>query len=220
MKIALLLKGIAFSKKYYNSVLDRYLRIDYKNSLENYKINIFEDNNVDVFFHTYLTDGLDIDNLIKNLDPIRYGISNPTYIDKCDIKNKFRSNLYSLMSVMNLFNQYMVSNKVAYDYIIITRFDLLFKKKLSSLPLEKNTFMINCKTEGDISTDDNYYMMNYDGFLKFLQLLSDSQLYFGLHYEYKNILSVMGPENVRFLTEGHHMIQNGTPLYDIARLTC
>lgn len=55
MKIAIILRGISFLRKY-NSRYG-YVDVDYHNTLLNYKQHLFEKHNVDVFFHTYETIG-------------------------------------------------------------------------------------------------------------------------------------------------------------------
>lgn len=219
MRIALLLRGLAYCDDYFNNNLKKTFIINYKYSLDNYKKNIFENNDVHVFFHTYYTDRLNVDELIKDYKPKDYVITRPEFLDKCLSRDKFRSCLYSLLSVMNLFINYNNKENIKYDYIIITRFDLNFKVKLSELSIEPNKFHINCMTEGDDSTDDNFFIMNYEHFLKYFNILCESQLKYGLHYEYNNILKVIGKPNIKFLFDGHYVIHKGTPLYDILRLS-
>lgn len=215
MKIAILLRGISFCESYFNNNIKKNISINYKNSIDNYKEYLFENNDVDIFFHTYNNPNLNVTELVKDYNPKSFSIT--PYMNQDDAKEKYNSCLISCITVINLFLSYIAQHNIEYDYIILTRFDLNFKVKLSDLQLTKKKFMITCMTESPMSSDDNFYVMDIDNLKKFLYILVRSQPKCGLHHEFQNIVSTIGQNNIVLLFDTPHVICKGTPLYDIVR---
>lgn len=216
MRFALLLRGIAFCGNYRHPSKN-IMMIDYKKSIENYKDYIFKNNNVDVFYHTYYSGGLNIGELNAYLNPKAYSITMDHEDKSIPNVHKYQSSVYSLMSVLNLFNSYVLTNKCEYDYIIVTRFDLLFKLNIDQLILEKDTFMISCMTENPRLMDDNFFMSGPELFKKFLYILCFRDNSKMLHFDYESVCANIGVDKVRTLIPGNYVISHGTPLYSIVR---
>lgn len=216
MKIALLLRGIAYNK-YYCHPTGKKLLIDYIKSINNYKEFIFENNDIDIFFVTYYNDSIDTDKIVDIYKPISYEFITDPERNIGDIKNKYNSYSQTSIYVINLFLAHCAINeKDDYDYIILTRFDLLFKIKLSALKLEKDKFMISCLA-GNNLMDDNFFIMNKNYLKEYLDVLSRRNKYHMMHQDYISLCEKIGKDNIKFLIPGIYSIHNGNPLYNILR---
>lgn len=216
MRIALLLRGMAYCHEYIHPSGKR-LHIDYKKSIENYKEYLFENNQVDVFYHTYYSDGFDIDDINREYKPKAYSISKDTELSKIPIVQKYQSCVNSLISVLNIFNEYCMRKRAYYDYVILTRFDLLFKMHLKEFPLEKNKFMISCMTENKKLMDDNFFISDFPLFKKYLQVLCNRNNSKMLHFDYETMKELVGKEKIKILVSGNYIITYGTPVYSHIR---
>jgi len=216
MRIALLLRGMAYCHEYIHPSGKR-LNVDYKKSIENYKEYLFENNNVDVFYHTYYSNGLDIDDINREYKPKAYAISKDNELSKIPVVQKYQSCINSLISVLNIFNDYYMRKQPHYDYVIVTRFDLLFKIHLHDLPLEKNKFMISCMTESKLLMDDNFFISDFPFFKKYLKVLCNRDNSKMLHFDYGPIRDILGKDKVKILIDGNYRITYGTPLYSHVR---
>ncbi|QKF93890.1 hypothetical protein QKU48_gp0432 [Fadolivirus algeromassiliense] len=216
MRIALLLRGIAYNK-YYSHPTGKKLLIDYIKSINNYKEYIYENNDVDIFFVTYYNDFFDIDKILDIYKPICYEFITDPERNIGQIKNKYNSYSQTTIYVINLFLAYCAIHNIDdYDYIIITRFDLLFKIKLSTLKLEKDKFMISCLA-GNNLMDDNFFITNKHYLKEYLEVLSQRNKYHMMHQDYLALCDKIGKDNVKFLIPGIYSIHNGNPLYNILR---
>lgn len=215
MKIALLLRGIAYNNCYSHPT-GKKLYIDYLKSINNYKEYLYDNNDVDVFFATYYNQSIDIDKLIEIYKPVRYELMSDPERNIGEIKNKYNSYAQTTMQVINLFLTHCVINKCEYDYIILTRFDLLFKIKLSTLKLKKDKFMISCLA-GNNLMDDNFFITNKDLLKDYLDVLSKRNKLSMMHQDYLSLCEKIGKNNIEFLIPGSYSIHNGNPLYNILR---
>lgn len=121
MKIALLIRGISFNPKYINRQ-KFYMKKDYKDS--NLLSFFLKNYNFDTFLVTY--NSLENENIIKYFNPIDY-----KFLNFKDNSNYDRTNYVANINleVLKLFEKY----KKNYDLVILTRFDLMFKKNLKKL---------------------------------------------------------------------------------------
>ncbi len=216
MRIALLLRGMAYCQSYRHPNR-KSMHIDYRKSIMNYKDYIFKDNEVDVFYHTYYSDELDVNELQMHYKPKSYSLTALNENPSNPNLHKYQSCTFSLMSVIDLFNLYCTTHHTNYDYIVITRFDLLFKIRLNNLPLEKNKFMISCMTENSKLMDDNFFIasdrIKLNNYLDVLIRRDNNKM---LHFDYEELVRVL-PKSIKILVGGNHVISNGTPLYNIVR---
>lgn len=216
MKIALLLRGISQNKSYKHPT-GKNLCIEYNKCINNYYEYLFENNSIDIFYHTYLNQDLNINELNMLLSPKAYTITFDYDTNNLQPNNKFASYSSSTIFVINLFIDYLTKNpNLKYDYIVMTRFDLIFKIPLSKLNLVKNKFMITCLA-GHNLMDDNFFIGNLDHYKKFLNVLCKKNNDTMIHSDYKLLCEEIGQNNIHFLFDGIYQIFNGTPLYNILR---
>lgn len=220
MKIALLLRGIAYNKNYTHPTGRKFI-IDFRKSINNYNEYIFNTSvlfkSIDVFYHTYLTDGLDINLLNSWLNPISYSISMDPEKNNLKPNQKFNAYSNSTTLVLNLFIDYCTQNKnITYDHIILTRFDLIFKVPLFNLKFHKNNFMISCLS-GNKLADDNFFVGDIEHYKKFLQVLCKRNNNTMMHCDYTLLCETIGVNNITFLFPGIYAIYKGCPLYNILR---
>ena len=142
MKIAILLRGQSH-KIIYNRIHNKKILVNYKNSLDNYKKNLFQDNDVDVFFHTFNSDILNEKELLNDYKPVKYLISKDT--TNCNTKKSstIGENIkLSILYVIKLFLEYIQETGKKYDFIVLTRFDLKFMCKIDFNVLKKEFMYI------------------------------------------------------------------------------
>ena len=219
LKIAVIFRGLAYHKCYYSNHTLQYTKIDYRASLDNYRDKLFDGNDVDVFFHTYRTDGLDEGQLINELKPKAYEITDllPESTAK-EYGNRPRSLTNTMSRALDVFIKYSDEHKPKYDFVIFTRFDLCFKMKLSNLPLEHNKFMISCMCEVKNLCDDNFFIFEQTHASKFKHIIDTFDLNKNLvHHVYEDLVKTFN-NNVKILIPGSYIINVGTPLYNIMRI--
>lgn len=212
MRIALLLRGMAFCKEYKHPS-GKKLYVDYRKSIENYKEYIMRGNEVDVFYHTYYSKGLDVDDLNREYRPKAFSLSKDTELSEIPIVQKYQSCVNSLMMVLNTFYEYCLKNNVKYDYVILTRFDLLLKIKIKDLALEQDKFNISCMTENKKLMDDNFFVSDFYTYQKYLNILCNRNNSKMLHFDYENLVHLLGLDRIKILVGGNYIISHGTPVY-------
>ena len=166
MKLAVLLHGISLNP-YYIDEGSKY-NIDYKNSYENYKQFIFEffsnkGYNIDVYFTTNILDDKNKKEICEKYKPIR-----TNYIE--DIKSNttnyhILNNNNKLYDVINL----CLESEFTYDLILITRFDLLFKKEFEKSNIQLDKFNLVSILEQNDYVCNNFYLFPY----KYLRVFSN-----------------------------------------------
>ena len=149
-KLALLLFGISYGE--YRHFRGRNMKIDYKISVENYKTFIFEyfENlgyEIDVFFATNEMDDHEKEKLLEIYKPVDYVFMEHNNDKRAGRNEKFRN-------VIDLCVKHKDNN---YDHVLITRFDLLFKKKFQESHIEFNKFNLVSILEKDKLVCDNFY---------------------------------------------------------------
>jgi hypothetical protein len=218
LKIALIMRGLADCKEYMHPHSRKTYSVDYMKSIPNYKANLYEHHDVDVFFHTYETESLKYHELVECLDPKAYEVTPPGVgINTFSVHPKTASLLNSMSRALDVYLKYQNENKTKYDYVILTRFDLLFKIKLSELGLEKDKFMISCMCKQSNQCDDNFFVMNPNDvvtFKKCIDTYDKNKLY--IHEIYPVLVNTF-KDRLKILIDGNYLISRGTPLFDIVR---
>ena len=159
MKVALLLFGLSYSEFTHWST--KKLKVDWKKSFTNYKDFIyryFNDMNydVDLYFSTTKSNKAEQNKIIRYYNPIKYNFS--------DMNNDAtESRKFKLLNVIDLCK----STNIQYDYILITRFDLLFKKNFATSNINLNKFNVVSTMEESIFIDDNFYLFPFEMLHKF-----------------------------------------------------
>ena len=93
------------------------------------KENLLDVNNIDVFMHSWSLDAKS--ELIKLYNPKKYKFEKQIEFDKDDFrKNITKSRFYGNKMALNLKNSYELENNFKYDWVMISRFDLIWFSKL------------------------------------------------------------------------------------------
>ena len=158
MRFALCLKGVHSIQEYVSTGLTDNIKrksLDSFNNINKMIINnIKEDgHDIDIFISTYDCDAGDY--LINLYNPKKFYkfeekniIYNRKYMDGVPLFESIANHTIKLLELCSESN---------YDYIIITRFDLLFTQLYKNFPVDYDKFNINCKhTSGN--SDDNLWI--------------------------------------------------------------
>lgn len=147
MKIALCLTGLIGCEDGIKSYLGQSSKKVLTTAFNHTKKHILHNNDVDVFIHSWeLSSQEDILNLYK---PKSYKFEKQIVFK--DIGNLPQGNprvqahfskWYSIMEAMKLKESYEVENKFTYDFVIQTRFDLLWLQDINFSNFDTNTFHI------------------------------------------------------------------------------
>ena len=106
-------------------------------------------------------------------------------------------------AINTFIESYEKNNRPDYDYIIITRFDLMFKKKLSDLSLIKNKFMISCICDNPNLCDDNFFVTNIHKLYIFRDILKEYLTNDKcMHSIYNNLLKIFN-NDLKILIKGN-----------------
>jgi len=197
----------------YNHWTKQYsLNIDYRQSLDNYKtylINHFTAKGfaIDFFLSTYNST---IENeLIKDFAPKKYVLV-PFKTGK---SNHISRNSHYI-NVLNLANMHSIHNKITYDLVIVTRFDIMFKKPLDELRIYHDRFNISYRCETDPNIDDNFYIFHGKYLATFLKFISALPSHLSYHKIYNRLIQHIS--NINFMVDGNYWVNNN-PVYDLIR---
>lgn len=201
MKIALLLKGRSKGDN-----------CNYVDSIQNYKTNLFQNHNVDVFLHTTKSNYLIDKYLVDDYKPKKYLIESQKYLPD-NPRNNHKNMCHSIISVIELFKDY-IKNNITYDFIVLTRFDLLFKNIIPFNKLKKDriysSFVFNKALH-----DDNLFIFTH----KDLNLILDiakkwlNKNLLGLH---RTLRYINTHSKLDFLANGRQNVVNNS-IYTINR---
>lgn len=197
LKIALCLFGsIGFKDKPKNLSTDI---IDPTLCFKSFKKNLLDLYDVDIFFHTWSSEYdkniLTLYNPKKsiiekqimfdtNLD--EYSLNYIEYyneVDNLNFKNqsskkyyedfvfRTKSRWHSQITSLELLNEYKIKNKIQYNFVVQTRFDIIMKKKLDfeNLNLDVMHLVIG-SNHNKSQLLDTLFVSNYDNAVKFIKL--------------------------------------------------
>jgi hypothetical protein len=208
MKLALLLFGMS-KCEYIHWSNEKKLFIDFEKSYENYKEFIFDffkkkGYDIDVYFATNILDNNDKIKLCKTYKPINY-----TFVKNG--KNKTISRNKKLQSVINL----CLKSQKNYDLVLITRFDLLFKKDFDKSNIKLDKFNLVSILQKSYQICDNFYLFPYK-YLKNFSYVVTKNIDKSHHYIQKDIENFLGGPNINFILNEHCYIAKLT-FYEIVR---
>ena len=211
MKLAFLLFGISKLNKYehWYKPTGWKFDIDYNYSYNNYKKYIFQyfENKgyeIDIYFCSNKLDENDSLDIIKTYNPVKC-----SFIDN-DI-NRFISRNKKLDKVIDLCLE--TNNK--YDLILITRFDLFFKKNFNESNIILDKFNLVSILESPNLICDNFYLFPY----KYLQAFSKivkKNLTGCFHHIKHDIENINGTDFVNYILNENKNIA-GLSFYKIVR---
>ncbi len=192
-KLAIGLFGIHYNESYFH-FHGRYNKIDFRDSLQNYKeyiINYYSKlgYEIDFFISSYESD---MQNILLNSYPAKKFLFTKYTKNKIDSyipRNKRISEL------MNMILDYQTENNINYDLFIITRFDLKFKIPLIFTPDKVIIafWLLNNKT-----SDDNIYIFEQKYLLQ-MKKLFDETLKIISHYTSYTWNKYIGLDNLSTL---------------------
>jgi len=164
MKIGLCLSGGIGTLNKYNIGE----KINPEISFYHYKKNIMNNNNIDVYCHSW--DSGKYGTLINELyKPINFLHENQNYfghdddfIQKYGMMFGLQSRLNSIKKSLNMLLSYEKENNIKYDFIMISRYDIVFLNKINFTNLKKNIFYSS--HWNDRTKTNNHKFGLYDSF--------------------------------------------------------
>ena len=141
MRIALILRGISYTKNYLHRDGKKPHNIDFMDVAQTIKENVIDSftkmgHTVDVFIHTYYSEK--INNLLDYYNPVKtifttYRNMNVGY-DQENVKEPMLVERH--LEIVNMVEHYEKDFNFKYDSILITRIDLYFYKAMHELQLD------------------------------------------------------------------------------------
>ena len=125
MKVALCLSGLTGGSAGKDGKGESLDLIEPYNSV---KENILDSNDVDVFMHSWSSESKS--ELIEIYKPKKYKFEEQIKFDEHHKKHIVKSRFYSNRKSLNLKKEYEIKNKFKYDWVMISRFDLVWFNKL------------------------------------------------------------------------------------------
>lgn len=133
MKVALCLYGLATGKN------DKGCLVDFDIAFQHYKKHILDKNNVDIFIHTWSVDAREI--LVKKYQPRKSLFEKQIMFDSSPTKlHSTKSRWYSTKKAIELKREYEVEKKIVYDWVMVSRFDVVFFTDFKFEKFEQNQF--------------------------------------------------------------------------------
>lgn len=212
MKLAVLLFGISKQNhyKHWHPIIDnRDFIIDYNYSYDNYKKYIFEyfENKgyeIDIYFCSNKLDENDSIDIIKKYNPVKHSfIDNETNIHIS--RNK------KLDKVIDL----CLETNNNYDLILITRFDLIFRKNFNESNIILNKFNLVSILDDPNGICDNFYLFPYK-YLESFSKVVKKNLFSNFHTIKNDIENINGPEFINYILSENVPIGN-LSFYKIVR---
>lgn len=214
-KIAVLLRGISYREYYHVENYNNPKKIDYNDSYDNYQQFIFnnlKNNNyeIDVFISTYDSDKKQ--DIIDKYKPVSYRF------DSYNKKQKPTKCLaVNIVNVIELMNNYISNNNTSYEFIILTRFDLLFRRNILDIIENNSKILIPWTHRNNEIIDDNLIISNekfMNCYLECAKMVRDKKI-FRMHCVYRSLSNMIGSENIHFMLDKYneknvpyHIIQN------------
>lgn len=145
------------------------ITVDYKFSVENFKNCLFENNIVNVYSSTYFSEKLN-----ELINDYNFRSLKITQID-----NKYEKEIGLNMKKRNKrFKEtikLILDDDIKHDYVLLTRYDIFFRKKISELNINYDKINIMWKGEwgkGNPIIDDNFYFLPYEKLQSFYDELN------------------------------------------------
>ena len=181
MKLALLLFGI--SKHVNRHWSGQEFIVDYENSYENYKkyiFNFFENKGykIDVYFTSNILNDDDKKKICEKYKPV-----------KCMFIENNKNNHLSRNNKLNSVIDLCLESNINYDLVLITRFDLIFKKKFEESNIKFDKFNLVSILEKDNLICDNFYLFPYK-YLKDFSNICKNNMHVSHHRIKNNIESI------------------------------
>lgn len=189
-KLALLLFGM--SKQEYIHWKRGKKLTNYENSYDNYQEYIYnfflnKGYNIDIYFVTNILDDIEKDKILNKYKPINY-----EFIGNKD--NIFYSRNLKFKRVIEL----CIESKITYDLVLITRFDLHFKKNFNNVNIKFDKLNLVSILEKPNLICDNFYLFPYK-YLNDLLNVVNKNIYKSFHYIKDDIENINGKNFVNYI---------------------
>jgi hypothetical protein len=205
-KLALLLFGKSYDE-YIHGLTKYKVEVNFDASYKNYKKYIFKYFNdlgyeIDVYFATNNINKEKLSELLLKLNPVEYKVLN------CE-DNYSNSRNKKLKSVVEC----CINKGIKYDLVLITRFDLIFKKNFGETNMNLNKFNLVSSLEEKHLICDNFYLFPYILLEKFYNMIKKN-LTNNFHLIQSDMKSINGEINY-ILDEKCHVAE--LSFYKISR---
>ena len=176
-----------------------------------WKKNVFDKNNVDIFLHSFDIKNKDL--LLKEYNPVSFifenqkkfpnHIINPDKVENNRILKNYNMNwcelqycaYYGVKKTAELMTEYEMKHNFVYDFVLVTRIDVLWLKPLEFSKLKKDIFYLQkWGKDNIIGKNKNYreilgiwYLSNSNNIKQFSKLYDKLPFYLknGFIYEHK-----------------------------------
>jgi len=195
MKLALLFFGMSKIEYIHWRNQSKYT-IDYEKSYENYKKFIFEffeskGYDIDVYFTTNILSEVDKQKICKLYNPV-----------ECDFIENKNNNIKSRNVKLDRVIDLCIDSGIAYDLILITRFDLLFKKDFETSNIKLDSFNLVSILERPCLICDNFYLFPFRYLQPFSSMVKKN-MDSNFHYIQEVLYNVINKSSVNYiLNEG------------------
>ena len=203
-KIAILLYGLSYCEnfKHFNK---KQFNINYKKSLENYKnvlFNYFNSNYFDIDIFICTNKSKKSDELINDFKPKKYLFIEDNFKDMKTYYDENKSNILEKnkllkiqhperyyytnikkLSVLKLCKEYSEENKIKYNNVILTRFDLKFNISFEEANISYGMFNVISMLEKPNLIDDNFYLFPYYNINNLIKILEENLCEWGHSYK-------------------------------------
>tara|TARA_Y100000389_G_scaffold189512_1_gene213350 strand:- start:6349 stop:7023 length:675 start_codon:yes stop_codon:yes gene_type:complete len=208
MKLAILLFGMSKAENHKNSKFSS-LKIDYRKSYKNYEkfiFNYFKKLGYDIDFYLATNELSEDDKkeLIETFKPVGYKFCKTLKGNSNYEKRQVNRNEKFMKCV-----ELCMSQKIKYDQILITRFDLLFQRDFHKSNIKLNALNLVSTLEKSSLICDNFYLFSakflsslYNVFNKF----HDNKKSF--HYLLNYFRKAVGANNINFIYNERKTIEN------------
>jgi hypothetical protein len=169
MRVALGLFGISYLHRNVNWLRNWLVYdIDFRKSVSNYNKYIInhlknEGYAVDVYASTYDS------NHITDLKSQIAQSYNTVKLAMCNYKINTPTNNLSRNIIFSRLCHSILNSKVQYDFVVLTRFDLIFLQKLSDVSIDLTKINVVHETDKLGEYDDNFYIVPGNIFKKFVE---------------------------------------------------
>lgn len=232
MNVAVGLFGISYLEKNVNWLRHWLVYdIDFKKSVDNYQKYIFthlkdEGYNVDTFISTYKSEDLgDLDIQLNNA-------YSPKSLSICDYKISTKTNNLSRNIIFSRLCHNILNSNTNYDFVILTRLDLNFLQKLSSVRIDLSKINVVHETDALNEFDDNFYIIPGGMFKEFVEVtnkygmggydfqsewhINGNDDCLSFHYILPQLKEVFGNECINTMIDGKYMAGH-SPFMNLVR---
>ena len=188
--------------------------IDYEKSYENYQRYIFDyfrskGYDIDVYFSTNVLYDKDRIKLCEKYKPVKCN-----FIENIPVINSKDNNYSRNIKIDNVIDLCLESG-ITYDLVLITRFDLLFKKDFNESNIQLDKFnLVSILEEPDLICD-NFYLFPYKYLGKF-SIICKNNLNKSFHNIQNELYNIINIENINYILNEHVLIPN-LSFYKIVR---